>query len=156
MSSKIKFIFIVSLILNFLFAGLLIGHYSKSYMNKHGKDAKFTEFAEKLPDEKREFVLDRMSTIREENRELKDRIREVKEELRDIIRTHEFNEQLYDQKVSEMHELYRTKAKNIAAVIKEMAKNFTTEERAMLSDYLEKRKHRHKKDHRDYKNKKSE
>lgn len=156
MSSKIKFIFIVSLILNFLFAGLLIGHYSKSHMHKYGKDAKFTEFAGKLPEEKRELVLDRMSTIREENRKLKDRIREVKEELREIIRSPEFNEQLYDQKVSEMHELYRTKAKNIAAVIKEMANSFSAEERAMLSDYLENRKHRHKKDHKDYKEKKSE
>lgn len=156
MSSKIKFIFIVSLILNFLFAGLLIGHYSKSHLYKYGKNAKFSEFAEKLPDEKREFVLDRMNTIHEENSELKDRIREVKEELRDIISSPEFNEQLYDQKVSEMHELYRTKAKNIAAVIKEMANSFTTEERAMLSDYLENRKHRHKKDHKDYKEKKSE
>lgn len=156
MSSKIKFIFIVSLILNFLFAGLLIGHYSKSHLHKHGKNAKFSEFAEKLPDEKREFVLDRMNTIHEENRELKDRIREVKEELRDIIRSPEFNEQLYDQKVSEMHELYRTKAKNIAAVIKEMANSFTTEERVMLSDYLEKRKYRHKRNHKDYKEEKSE
>lgn len=151
MSSKIKFILIISLILNFLFAGLLIGHYSRSYLYQHEKDRRFSEFAEKLPAEKKDMVTNRMNAIREENREIRKQIKKVKEELRDIIAAPEFDEQLYDSKVSQMHELYRTKAKNIAAVIKDMAKSFTPEEREMLSDFLEKRKHRHKKMHKDYK-----
>lgn len=150
MSSKIKFILIISIILNFLFAGLLIGHYSKSYMHGYDKHQSFSEFADKLPPEKKEIVMKRMEEVREEKREIKKQIEQVKQELRDIISAPQFDEQLYDQKVNEMHELYRSKAKKIAAVIKEMAKNFTPEEREMLTEFLENRKHRYKKMHDKY------
>lgn len=156
MSSKIKFILIISIILNFLLAGLLLGKCSKSYMHGYDKHQSFSEFADKLPPEKRDMVMKRMDEVRKEKGEIKDQIEQVKKELRDIIAAPQFDEQLYDRKVNEMHELYRSKAKKIASVIKEMAKTFTPEEREMLTEFLENRKHRHKKMHKDYNEEKSE
>lgn len=145
MSSKIKLVLIISLILNFLLAGLLIGQYSRGFLHDHGKGMKFSEFVANLPEDKRKFVEEKMNSVREENRIIKEQIRSVKEELREIIAAPEFDEQLYDENLNEMHDLYRTKAKNIADAIKYMAKNMSPEERKQLSEYFEKRKVKHKK-----------
>jgi len=153
MSSTIKLILILSIILNFLFAGLIIGNYSKSYVKRWDREHSFRKFAGKLPSERRDMVMKEMTGIRDENKGIRTQINKVKDELIDIIEAPKFDAALYDRKVNEMHELYRKKAENIATAIKQMAVSFTPEERKMLGDFLEKRHQKHKKIHEKYREK---
>ena len=153
MNSTIKLILIISIILNFLFAGLVIGNYSGSYVKRWDRENSFRKFARELPADRREMVIKKMGEIRDENIQIRKQIDEVKEQLIDIIESPRFDAALYDRKVNEMHELYRKKARNIATAIKDMAEDFTPEEREKLGDFLEKRHNKHKKIHENYREK---
>lgn len=143
MSKKIKFLLTISIILNFLFVGLLIGSYSKFFFHHWGMKHHFSEVAEKLPPEKQELVKKKMNELRNTHKEKKREIRKTRKEIAEILKAPEFNQQLYDQKISEMHNLYRGKAVYMAETIKELAVQLTPEERKALADMIEK-KHKRK------------
>lgn len=143
MNRKIKFLLIISIILNFLFAGLLIGNTSKKII--HDKDHKnhFLEITKKLPPEKQDLVMKRFHNLKNEHEKTKDEIYKTRTEIAEILKAPEFDQKLYDRKISKMHRLYRGKAKKLAKTIKELAVDFTPEERAVLAEMLEK-KHKSK------------
>ena len=80
-----------------------------------------------------------MDELYKEKRAHWKKIKETKSELIDIIKAPEFNEAQYDRKVNELHGLYREMAVSLAQSIKELAKSFNPEERAVLSQFLNKR-----------------
>lgn len=143
MNNKIKIALTVSIILNFLFAGLLIGNVSKSFLHDKSDHSSFMEMTEKLPPEKQKLFMERIETLKEEHKKVKQDIRNTKKEIADILRAPDFDEQLYEMKISEMHNLYRGKAKNMANTIKELAVQFTPEEREVLAEMLEKKHKKH-------------
>lgn len=143
MNNKIKIALTVSIILNFLFAGLLIGNVSKSFLHDKSDHSSFMEMTEKLPPEKQKLFMERIETLKEEHKKVKQDIRNTKKEIADILRAPGFDEQLYEMKISEMHNLYRGKAKNMANTIKELAVQFTPEEREVLAEMLEKKHKKH-------------
>jgi uncharacterized membrane protein len=139
MSSKIKLILAVSIVLNFLFIGLIVGSYSTRYMYKWGMRHYSPEIIENLPKDKQDLVISKMEQLYKVKRENWKKIRKTKSELISIIKAPEFNENLYDQKVNELHSLYREMAVSLAQSIKDLAREFNPEERAVLSQFLNKR-----------------
>lgn len=142
MTSNIKIILAVSIILNFLFIGLLVGSFSTRYMYKWGMKNYYPETVENLPEYKQELVYEKMDELYRQKSEHWKKIRKTKSELINIIKAPVFNEALYDQKVNELHSLYRDMAVSLAQSIKELARGFTPEERAVLSEFLNKRHRR--------------
>ncbi len=139
MTSNIKIVLAISIILNFLFIGLLVGSFSTRYMYKWGMKHYYPEMSENLSEEKQELVYGKMDELYKKKGEYRERIRKTRSELINIIKAPEFNEALYDNKVNELHGLYREMAVNLAQSIKELARGFTPEERAVLSQFLNKR-----------------
>lgn len=139
MTSNIKIILAVSIILNFLLIGLILGSFSTRFMHKWGTKDYYPQMVEKLPEDKQELVYQKMDKLYRQKKEHWKKIQKTKSELRDIIKAPEFSETLYDQKINELHGLYRDMAVNLAQSIKELARDFTPEERAVLSEFLNKR-----------------
>lgn len=139
MNSKVKIIVAVSIILNFLFIGIILGSFSTRYVYKWGMRQHYPEIVENLPADKQELVYNEMDKLHKEKRDHWKKIRKTRSELINIIKAPEFNEDLYDKKVDELHNLYREMAVNLAQSIKELARDFTPEERAVLSQFLNKR-----------------
>ncbi|MGH7884899.1 MAG: periplasmic heavy metal sensor [Thermodesulfobacteriota bacterium] len=139
MNKKIKFLLIISIILNFLFGGLLIGDISKSYINKQSMKSHFEEITKNLPPEKQKNILKKIQKLKSDHWKNKDEIFRKRMEIAEVLKAAEFNEALYDKKVTEMHDLYREKAKNLAESIKELATQFSPEERAVLAEMFEKK-----------------
>lgn len=143
MNDKIKLVLTVSVILNFLMIGLLIGDISKSLFLKEDKYDHFKEMTEKLPDDKMQMVMERIKSMKEDHKMVKEEILNTKKQIADILRAPEFNEEMYDKKILEMHNLYRGKARNMANTIKELARELTPEEREVLAQMIEKRHKKH-------------
>lgn len=142
MTSNIKTILAISIILNFLLIGLLVGSLSTRYMYKWGMRHYYPETVDNLSTEKQKMVYDKMDELYREKRTHWKKIKKTKSELIDIIRAPKFNEAQYDQKVNELHSQYREMAVNLAQSIKELAKSFNPEERVVLSEFLNKRHRR--------------
>ncbi len=143
MNSKIKLLLTLSIILNFLFAGLLIGNASKSLVHEKDDKNHFLEITKKLPPEKQKLVMAKFDALKSDRDETREKINKTRMEIAEILKAPEFDQKLYDRKISKMHRLYRGKAKKLAKSIKELAVDFTPEERAVLAEMLEK-KHKKK------------
>ena len=143
MTSNIKIILTVSVILNFLLVGLVVGSFSTRYMYKWGMKNYYPETVENLPEDKQQLVYKKMDLLYSQKKEYWKKIRKTKSELIDIIKAPVFNEVLYDQKVNELHNLYREMAISLAQSIKELARSFTPQERVILSEFLNKRHKRY-------------
>ena len=144
MSNKIKILLIVSVLLNFLLIGITIGYVGKERLHKPVAKKHFPEIFELSP-EKQEIVKKKMRQLRKETKPTRKKIRSVKAELREILVGEEFDENLYNNKVDELHELHGKMAKSLAVAIREIAPNFTPEEREILAKLLKKKDGRHHK-----------
>lgn len=142
MNKKIKLLLILSIILNFLFAGLLIGNASKNLVHDKDDKSHFLEITKKLPPEKQKLVMEKFDELKSDRDETRKKIYETRMEIAQILKAPEFDQRLYDRKISKMHRLYRGKAKKLAKAIKELAVDFTPEERAVLAEMLEKKNKR--------------
>lgn len=143
MNKKIKLLLTLSIILNFLFVGLLIGNASKDLIHEKDEKKHFLEITKKLPADKKKLVNQKFMELKSEHAKTKEEIYTTRMEIVEILKAPEFDEKLYDRKIRKMHRLYRGKAKKLAKTIKEFAADFTPEERAVLAEMLEK-KHNHR------------
>lgn len=140
MSNKIKILLAVSVLLNFLLVGISIGHMGKHRMYKRGIKHNFTEYSDLSP-EKQNLIMDQMSELRKQNRPVRKEINKVRNDIADILQSPEFDENLYNQKVDELHELHGKMAKSLAESVKELANQLSPEEREFLSQMLRKKHH---------------
>ncbi|NIU85905.1 MAG: hypothetical protein GWN11_03950, partial [Candidatus Dadabacteria bacterium] len=72
----------------------------------------------------------------------KRKIHKLRKEIAQVVSASEFDEQLFNEKVSELHDLHGEMARSLAEVTKNLAVKFTPEERRMLAEILKKRPHR--------------
>ncbi len=151
MSKKLKIIFFVSIIINVLLVGVVIGHFSTRYfVKKHFKDH-FPKIERELPAEKQKMLTDVMMKLHKESRGTKRKIHKLRKEIAQVVSAPEFDEQLFDKKVSELHDLHGEMARGLAEVTKKLAVKFTPEERIVLAEILKRRPHRRPHNERSHK-----
>ncbi len=142
MSKKLKIIFFISIVINVLLIGVMIGHFSTRYFTKQYFKRHFTEIAAGLPPEKQKMLMDAKMELHKESRATKRKIHKIRKEIGQILSAPRFDEQLFDKKVTELHDLHGEMAKGLAEVTKNLAQKFTPEERRVLAEILKKRPHR--------------
>jgi len=149
MSKRLKIILFISIIINVLLIGVVIGHFSTRFLvKKHFKDH-FPEISTELPAEKQEMLMDAMIKLHKESRGIKRKIRRVRKEIVKVLTASEFDEQLYDKKVEELHNLHGQMAKSLSEVTKKLAVKFTPSERRVLAEIIKRRPHRRPRDRSD-------
>ena len=142
MSKRLKIILFISIIINVLLIGVVIGHFSTRFLaKKHFKDH-FPEISTELPAEKQEMLMDAMMKLHKESRNTKRKIRRVRKEIVKVLTAPEFDEQLYDKKVQELHNLHGEMAKGLSDVTKKLAVKFTPSERRVLAEIIKRKPHR--------------
>ncbi len=142
MSKRLKIILFISIIVNVLLIGVVIGHFSTRFLaKKHFKDH-FPEISTELPVEKQEMLREAMTNLHKESRGIKRKIHKVRKQIVKILTAPEFNEQLYDKKVQELHNLHGEMAKGLSDVTKKLAVKFTPSERRVLAEIIKRRPHR--------------
>jgi len=142
MSKRLKIILFISIIVNVMLIGVVIGHFSTRFLaKKHFKDH-FPEISTELPAEKQEMLMDAMMKLHKESRSTKRKIRRVRKQIVEILTAPEFDEKLYDEKVEELHNLHGEMAKGLSEVTKKLAFKFTPSERRVLAEVLKRKPHR--------------
>ncbi len=143
MSKTLKIILVLSILLNVLFAGVIIGHVSTKAYKYGGRHHGFWKAMAGLPEDKKELLKDKMQEMRREGKATRKAIHDKRAELIGVLTAPEFDETLFDQKVEELHEIHGQMAKNLAEATKELAKKFNQEERKALGVLLKRHpKHR--------------
>jgi uncharacterized membrane protein len=101
------------------------------------------EILSQLPEEKEMLFHKTMREAREKKAEVREQVRALKGELKDILTAPEFNEELFRQKMGQVHELQRDRQAAMEEAIVTLAKQFTPEERKILAELVPHGRGRH-------------
>ena len=143
MSKGLKIVFIISIILNVLFIGLTIGHFSKRAAHWGKMRADMEETIGALPEEKQKMIMSAMRELRRETRGAKREVGRVRKELVDTLTAESFDREKFMRQANELHDLHGVLALDLAKTVAELAENLNQEERKALSQFIrELRKHR--------------
>lgn len=136
MSKGLKIFLAVSVLLNVLLVGILIGTLSHTFMGRmeFGKRAFF--FHKELPPEKRELVLGTMKKLRSETKETRKELKRKRDEIIDVFTAPEFDVKKFDQEVAEMHAIVGKLADELAQATKKIAAGLDQEERKALGEAM--------------------
>ena len=136
MSKKVKIFLAVSVLLNFLLIGLVMGHIS--HRGRAGKimERRVRRLASHLPPAKKTLFLDTLRKVYEGNRDVYEEIRASRRRIVKVMSDPEFDEDAYQAEVDKIHELRGRMMKHLSDATKDLAKKFSPEERKALADHL--------------------
>jgi len=136
MSKGLKIILAASVLLNVLLLGILIGTFSHTFVGRMEKGKRALMFLKDLPPEKRDMVIETMKEMKEESRETRREMKKKRDEVLDVFSAPEFDAELFDRKVAEMHALMGEVTAGIAGETKKIASELNYEERKAIADII--------------------
>ena len=146
MSKKIKIILTVSVVLNVLLIGVLVGMSADEYKDHRNKRAEFRSAVDKLPPEKSKLVKKTMRGLHKETRKTRNELKKTRKKINKIISAPEFDESAYDVEIENLKRLQSEIMTKFGQVTKELAAQLGQEERKVIAELLKKRtfkKHGH-------------
>lgn len=145
MSKGLKVIFIISILLNFLFIGLTIGHFSKRAAYWGKMRAEIHETIGSLPEEKQQMIFGTMNELKRKTRGTKREVEKTRRELIETLTAENFDPVRFEEEARELHNLLGVLTMEMAYTVSELAQNLDREEREALSAFIEEmRRHRHR------------
>jgi uncharacterized membrane protein len=136
MNAKLKFAFLASLLVNVFLVGILLGELPHRFDERLSREERMENALEKLPEPLRARFRGKMERMREGSEQLRDQIQAAREETIRILIAEPFDGTAYDRQVNKIHELYGQRAKRMAELVKEVAKDLPPEQRQMLAEVL--------------------
>ena len=136
MNAKLKFAFLASLLVNVFLLGVLLGELPRRFDEGVSREERMEKAIEKLPEPLRARFRGKLERMREGSEQLRDQIQEAREEALRILIAEPFDGTAYDRQVSKIHELYGQRAKRMAELVKEVAKDLPPEQRQLLAEVL--------------------
>src|SRR5262245_14744263 len=136
MNGKLKFAFLASLLLNVFLVGLLLGELPHRFDERLSREERLEKAIEKLPEPLRARFREKLDRMREGSDQLRDQIQEAREEAIRIMVAEPFDETTYDRQVNKIHELYGQRSQHMAAIVKDVAKELSPEQRQVLAEVL--------------------
>lgn len=140
MSKTIKVLLAASIILNVLLAGVVIGTYSHGFRAKFSMRHDIDEALRDFPADKRALVTGTIESLRERTKETKKEIRERRREVVGILSAPEFDPELYDKKVAELHALMDELGNEFADTARDLALELDQDERKALAEVIMKKR----------------
>lgn len=108
-----------------------------------GHGFKRLESFKSLPEDKQTLIIETMESVHEKNSGVKEEIQVTKEALMEMLTAPEFDEKAFQANVDKMNELHDKMFLSITSAIKDVAAQFTQEERQVLVDLLPKGNAKH-------------
>jgi uncharacterized membrane protein len=136
MNAKLKFAFLASLLVNVFLIGVLLGELPRRFEEGVSREDRMEKEIEKLPEPLRAQFRGKMERMREGSEQLRNQIQEAREEALRILIAEPFDGTAYDRQVSKIHDLYGQRAKRMAELVKEVAKDLPPEQRQVLAEVL--------------------
>jgi uncharacterized membrane protein len=136
MGKRVKIMIGVSLLLNVLLIGILIGNISHRFFREDFPRRHPPELTGKLPPDKEKLFLESREKVFLANREVRRQIDETRERLLSILSAPEFDEAAYQAETVKLDKLHDLMMQRFAEATKELAKTFNQSERKILAEYL--------------------
>lgn len=136
MSKTLRLVFLVSLILNLLLIGVILGHVPRSLDGQSGRQQRMEEALKKLPEATQARFREKFAQIRAAGDPLREPMDAARSEALRLMAAEKFDEAAYDQQVNKYEELREEMFKRMSQVIKQMTKEMTPEERRTFATLL--------------------
>jgi uncharacterized membrane protein len=136
MGKKIKILIGISLLLNVLLIGVVIGSISHRLFREDFPRRRPPELAIKLAPDKEKLFFDSMERVHLENREVRKQIDEARERVLATLKAPEFDETAYQVEAAKLDKLHGLMMQRFAGATKDLAKRFNQEERKALAEFL--------------------
>jgi uncharacterized membrane protein len=136
MTRKFKIAFLVSLVLNVLLVGVILGHLPRGLDARTARHGRFEEALQKLPEPAQSRLRGHFAEIRAVADELRKDADTSRAQALRVLSAEPFDEAGYDREVRKMEELRSEMFRRIGARIKQAAKELSPEERRMLAELL--------------------
>jgi uncharacterized membrane protein len=136
MNKGLKIFLAVSVLLNVLLIGILVGTLSHTFFWRMDKAKRTFHFMKELPPEKRDKVMEMVKDLKKESLETRRKIRKKRDEVIDVFSAPEFDPALFDRKVAELHALMGELTDEIADETKKIASDLSQEERKAVADII--------------------
>ncbi len=143
MSKKIKTVLTISIILNVLLLGVLIGMSADDYKDHRNRRAEFRSAVDKLPADKSKLVKKTMRGLHKETRKTRNEVRKTRNNINKIISAPEFDGSAYDKEIENLQRLQSEIMYKFGKVTKKLAVQLEQDERKVIAELLKKRTFKH-------------
>jgi uncharacterized membrane protein len=136
MNRTLKLLFLVSIILNVLLVGVLMGQLPRRIETGSFREQRIEQALRDLPDPVQTRLREKFKQMRAASDPLREQLRGAREETLGILSAEPFDEAAYDRQVSKIGELQLQMLKKMGQVVKEIAKELPAEERRIFAQIL--------------------
>ena len=136
MNAKLKFAFLMSLVVNVFLVGVLLGELPHRFNEGMSREERLAKATEALPEPLRTQFRGKMDRLREGSEPLREQIREAREEAIRILVAEPFDGTAYNRQVRKIHELHGQRSQRMAEFVKEVATDLPLEQRQVLAEVL--------------------
>jgi uncharacterized membrane protein len=134
MKSKLRLVFLASIILNLLLAGVIFGRLPQQLSESSPQRGRFRAEVEKLPEPARSRFLEKIDEFRKSG--LRDEIREARAETIRLLSADPFDEQAYARQVRKMNELRAKVSDRMADNVREVVRDLPLDQRHAVAELL--------------------
>jgi len=136
MSKMLKLIFLVSLVLNLLLVGVILGRVPHGFDGRPTRQQRMEEALKKLPAAEQERFRKKFAQIRAAGDPLREQMDAARNEALRIMSGEKFDETAYDRQVNQYEALREEMFKRMSQAIKLVTKEMTADERRTFADLL--------------------
>lgn len=136
MNRTLKLLFLVSIILNVLLVGVLMGQLPSRLERGSFREQRMEQALKDLPQPTQTRLREKFKQMRAAGDPLREQLRAVREETLGILSAEPFDEAAYDRQVSKIDELQLQMFKKTGQVVKQIAKELPPEERRIFAQIL--------------------
>jgi uncharacterized membrane protein len=136
MSKMLKLAFIISIILNVLFVGLLLSELPRRLGRGFSPRERMDRVLQELPEPGRSQLREKMKQIRAEAEPLFSEIQDARTSAIRILGSEPFDEAAYDRQVNKIVDLRVQMTKRMGTAVKDTAKSLPPDQREMLAKVL--------------------
>ncbi len=134
MNRALKLTFLVSIVLNVFFVGLLLGHLPTRMDRLSLAEQRIEAAASRLPEPARSQFRKNVEQTRGDLQPIRQQIQAARNEVLRIFESEPFDETAYDQQVSQMIALRLQLSGRMADNMKQTAKDLSLEERQVVAE----------------------
>ena len=134
MNASLKAFIAMSVLLNLLLAGLVIGNVSRGLMGH--RNYSWDEIAMSLSPEKRQHFQDAMHQAEQDTGELRQRLNDAHKKAASTLKSEPFHKEAYIAQMQQVNQLHGQIMQRMVATVAGLAEQLSPEERATLAEML--------------------
>ncbi|HEY3302775.1 MAG TPA: periplasmic heavy metal sensor [Candidatus Binatia bacterium] len=137
MNKTLKLVFLISIVLNVLLVGVLLGELPNRFDRRPLPQERIAAAAKQLPESERPRFESKMEQMRKEVQPLRDQLQEARQETLRVFAAEPFDESAFDRQVSKVAQLRVQLFMRMAESMKAIAKELPAEQRQALARAFE-------------------